>query len=37
MTNANRLPQQVLIVDDSELQCQFITELCCDMGIGFNR
>lgn len=34
MMNANRLPQQVLVVDDSELQRQFIAELCCDMGIS---
>lgn len=34
MMSANRLPQQVLVVDDSELQRQFIAELCCDMGIA---
>lgn len=34
MMNAKRLPQQVLIVDDSELQRQFTAELCGDMGIA---
>jgi len=33
MMTSNRLPQQVLVVDDSELQRQFIAELCCDIGI----
>lgn len=30
----DRLPRHVLVVDDSELQRQFITELCRTMGIG---
>lgn len=34
MVNAKRLPQQVLIVDDSEVQRQFTAELCCDMGVA---
>lgn len=34
MMSANRLPQHVLVVDDSELQRQFIAELCCEMGIA---
>ncbi|UUY10320.1 EAL domain-containing response regulator [Pseudomonas sp. J452] len=29
----NRLPQHLLVVDDSELQRQFMAELCSDMGI----
>ena len=31
MMNVKRLPQQVLIVDDSELQRQFTAELCGDI------
>lgn len=34
MVSTNRLPQHVLVVDDSELQRQFIAELCCAMGIA---
>ena len=33
MVSTNRLPQHVLVVDDSELQRQFIAELCRAMGI----
>ncbi|MBB1520341.1 EAL domain-containing response regulator [Aquipseudomonas guryensis] len=29
----NRLPQHLLVIDDSELQRQFMAELCSDMGI----
>ncbi|MBC9248812.1 hypothetical protein A9179_00850 [Pseudomonas alcaligenes] len=29
----NRLPQHLLVVDDSEVQRQFMAELCSDMGI----
>lgn len=29
----NRLPQHLLVIDDSELQRQFMAELCRDMGI----
>ncbi|HLD65828.1 MAG TPA: EAL domain-containing response regulator [Pseudomonas sp.] len=29
----NRLPQHLLVVDDSELQRQFMVELCSDLGI----
>jgi len=29
----NRLPQHVLVIDDSELQRQFTAELCSEMGI----
>lgn len=29
----NRLPRHVLVVDDSELQRQFVAELCTEMGI----
>ncbi|MDP3817126.1 EAL domain-containing response regulator [Pseudomonas sp.] len=34
MLSTNRLPQHVLVVDDSELQRQFIAELCRAMGIA---
>lgn len=34
MVSTNRLPQHVLVVDDSELQRQFIAELCGAMGIA---
>ncbi|VXB33077.1 Diguanylate cyclase [Pseudomonas sp. 8AS] len=30
---SNRLPQHLLVIDDSELQRQFMVELCGDMGI----
>lgn len=29
----NRLPQHLLVIDDSEVQRQFMAELCSDMGI----
>lgn len=34
MSSANRPPQHVLVVDDSELQRQFIAELCGELGIA---
>lgn len=34
MMSANRLPQHVLVVDDSEVQRQFTAEQCSDMGIA---
>ncbi|MCY1283856.1 Chemotaxis response regulator protein-glutamate methylesterase [compost metagenome] len=32
--SSNQLPQHVLVVDDSEVQRQFIVELCSDLGIA---
>jgi EAL domain-containing protein (putative c-di-GMP-specific phosphodiesterase class I)/FixJ family two-component response regulator len=31
----NRLPQHLLVIDDSEVQRQFMVELCGDMGIDY--